>query len=80
MGNPRKTVIVSGASQGIGAGIVNAFVKVGMDVRFEAAPGEKLLDLQEMVDEGVRRAYQHEHNTLRASVQTESGSAPPPGW
>ncbi len=25
-------------------GIVNAFVKVGMDVRFEAAPGEKLLE------------------------------------
>ena len=36
-------------------GIVNAFVKVGMDVRFEAAPGEERKDLQQMVDEGVRR-------------------------
>ena len=27
-------------------GIVNAFVKVGMDVRFEAAPGEALPDMQ----------------------------------
>ena len=38
-------------------GIVNAFVKLGMDVRFVAAPGEEPKDLQEMVDEGVRRAY-----------------------
>ena len=38
-------------------GIVNAFVKLGMDVRFEAAPGEELLDLQQMIDAGVRRAY-----------------------
>src|ERR1700729_3712502 len=29
-------------------GIVNAFVKVGMEVRFEAAPGEELLDMQRM--------------------------------
>jgi fumarate hydratase class I len=52
-------------------GIVNAFVKVGMDVRFEAAPGEKLLDLQEMVDEGVRHAYLDPDNKLRASLQTD---------
>ncbi len=38
-------------------GIVNAFVKLGMDVRFEPGAGEEPLDLQEMVDEGVRRAY-----------------------
>ncbi len=49
-------------------GIVNAFVKLGMDVRFEAAPGEKALDLQEMVDEGVRRAYLDPDNKLRASI------------
>jgi fumarate hydratase class I len=48
-------------------GIVNAFVKVGMDVRFEPAPGEEL-DLQEMVDEGVRRAYLDPDNKLRASL------------
>jgi fumarate hydratase class I len=52
-------------------GIVNAFVKVGMDVRFEAAPGEKLLDLQEMVDAGVRRAYLDPDNKLRASLQAD---------
>ncbi len=32
------------------------------------APGEKLLDLQEMVDEGVRRAYLDPDNKLRASL------------
>src|SRR5579862_2033477 len=56
-------------------GIVNAFVKVGMDVRFEAAPGEKLLDLQEMVDEGVRRAYLDPDNKLRASLQADPAGA-----
>src|SRR5450631_200659 len=39
-------------------GIVTAFMKVGMDVRFEGpANGGPSLSLQEMVDEGVRRAY-----------------------
>src|SRR5579871_516135 len=52
-------------------GIVNAFVKVGMDVRFEPAPGEKLLSMQEMVDEGVRRAYMDPDNKLRASLQAD---------
>src|SRR5580693_6852322 len=32
MGNQRKTAIVTGASQGIGAGIVNEFVKRGFSV------------------------------------------------
>src|ERR1700677_403216 len=51
-------------------GIVNAFVKVGMDVRFEGpADGGPVLDLQEMVDEGVRRAYLDPDNKLRASIQ-----------
>jgi fumarate hydratase, class I len=49
-------------------GIVNAFVRLGMDVRFTAAPGESPLDLQQMVDEGVRRAYLDPDNKLRASV------------
>ncbi len=52
-------------------GIVNVFVKVGMDVRFEAAPGEKPLDLQKMADEGVRRAYLDPDNKLRASLQAD---------
>jgi fumarate hydratase, class I len=49
-------------------GVVNAFVKVGMDVRFEPAPGEVPMDLQQMVDEGVRRAYLDPDNKLRASM------------
>ena len=44
-------------------GIVNAFIKVGMDVRFETDRS-----LAELVDEGVRRAYADPDNTLRASV------------
>src|SRR4030095_8661959 len=44
-------------------GIVNVFLKVGMNVRFDTP-----LSLAELVDEGVRRAYQHPDNRLRASV------------
>ena len=44
-------------------GIVVAFVKVGMGVRWDAT-----LNLQQMVDEGVRRAYLDPDNTLRASI------------
>jgi fumarate hydratase class I len=52
-------------------GIVNAFVKVGMDARFEAGSGEEPKDLQQMVDEGVRRAYLDPDNKLRASIQAD---------
>src|SRR5579863_3142469 len=57
-------------------GIVNAFVKVGMDVRF-AGPdgGDPTLDLQQMVDEGVRRAYLDPDNKLRASLQSDPAGA-----
>jgi fumarate hydratase class I len=44
-------------------GIVNVFVKWGQDCRL--ASGRSL---QEVVDEGVRRAYTHPENKLRASV------------
>ena len=44
-------------------GIVNVFVKVGMDARFDARSS-----LVDMVNEGVRRAYLNPDNTLRASV------------
>jgi fumarate hydratase class I len=47
-------------------GIVVAFVKIGMDVRWEAGS-----DIVEMVNEGVRRAYSHPDNVLRASVITD---------
>jgi fumarate hydratase class I len=49
-------------------GIVTAFVKVGLDVRFESAPGEERKDIQQLVDEGVRRAYLDPDNKLRASI------------
>ena len=53
-------------------GIVNAFIKVGMDVQFERpAGGSPLVDLQEMVNEGVRRAYLDPDNKLRASIQAD---------
>ena len=56
-------------------GIVNAFVKVGMDVRFEPPPAKKPLDLQQMVDAGVRRAYLDPDNKLRASLQADPAGA-----
>src|SRR5271157_4012775 len=56
-------------------GIVNAFIKVGMDARFESAPGEERKDIQQMVDEGVRRAYLDPDNKLRASVLSDPAGA-----
>ena len=47
-------------------GIVIAFVKVGMTVRFETA-----LSLEGIVNEGVRRAYQLPENKLRASIVSD---------
>lgn len=44
-------------------GIAVVFLKVGMDVRWDAK-----MSVQEMVNEGVRRAYNHPDNKLRASV------------
>jgi fumarate hydratase class I len=44
-------------------GIVIANVKVGMDLRWRASRS-----LQAMIDEGVRRAYTHPDNVLRASI------------
>ncbi len=45
-------------------GIVNVFLKVGMDVRWDGFTGS----LDDAINEGVRRGYNHEGNTLRASV------------
>lgn len=47
-------------------GIVVAFVKVGMNVRFETG-----LSLEQMVNEGVRRAYLLPENKLRASIVSD---------
>ena len=52
-------------------GIVNVFLKVGMDVRwggFDAGVDGKPCSLDDAINEGVRRAYNHPDNTLRASV------------
>ena len=56
-------------------GIVNVFVKVGMEVHFEPAPGEAPKDMQQMVDEGVRRAYLDPDNKLRASLLADPAGA-----
>ena len=56
-------------------GIVTAFLKVGMDVRFEPAPGEQPMNIQQMVDEGVRRAYLDPDNKLRASILADPAGA-----
>jgi len=45
-------------------GIVNVFLKIGMDVRFEGFPGS----IEDAVNEGVTRGYLDPNNTLRASV------------
>ena len=45
-------------------GIVNVFLKVGMDVRWEGFSGS----LEDAVNEGVRRGYLNSDNVLRASV------------
>ena len=47
-------------------GIVNVFLSVGMDVRFESD-----LSLEDMINEGVRRAYNLPENVLRASVLSD---------
>lgn len=44
-------------------GIVTAFVKIGMQVQWDSD-----LTVQELVDEGVRRAYKNPDNPLRASI------------
>jgi fumarate hydratase class I len=45
-------------------GIVNVFLKVGMDVKFSGFIGS----LEDAINEGVRRGYNHADNMLRASI------------
>ena len=47
-------------------GIVNVFLKLGMNVRFEGFAADQ--SLEDAINEGVRRGYNHPDNTLRASV------------
>ncbi|MDT3735956.1 MAG: fumarate hydratase [Denitratisoma sp.] len=51
-------------------GIAVVFLKVGMNARWDAA-----MSVQEMVDEGVRRAYNNPDNKLRASVLLDPAGA-----
>lgn len=51
-------------------GIVTAFVQVGMDVRIEGT-----LSLDDMINEGVRRAYKNADNVLRASILSDPDGA-----
>jgi len=44
-------------------GIVTVFLTIGMDVKFEGD-----MSVEDMANEGVRRAYTHPDNVLRASV------------
>lgn len=47
-------------------GVVNVFLKVGMNVRFDTT-----LSLQALCDEGVRQGYLNPDNPLRASILTD---------
>jgi fumarate hydratase class I len=51
-------------------GIVTAFLRVGMDVAWDGD-----MSVGDMVNEGVRRAYQHPDNTLRASILADPDGA-----
>jgi fumarate hydratase class I len=51
-------------------GIVTVFLRVGMDLRWEGSMG-----VTDMINEGVRRAYMHPDNTLRASILEDPDGA-----
>ncbi len=51
-------------------GIVTVFLTIGMDVRFEGD-----MSVEDMANEGVRRAYLHPDNILRASVLDDPDGA-----
>lgn len=51
-------------------GIVTVFLKVGMNVKWDAK-----MNVTDMVNEGVRRAYTHPDNVLRASILADPAGA-----
>lgn len=51
-------------------GIVTVFVRIGMDVQWDAE-----LSVSDMINEGVRRAYTHPDNVLRASILADPAGA-----
>ena len=52
-------------------GIVTCFVRVGMNVRWDDAS----MSVTDMINEGVRRAYNHPDNKLRASILLDPAGA-----
>ena len=51
-------------------GIVTVFLNIGMNVRWDG-----WMSVEDMVNEGVRRAYKHPDNVLRASVLRDPAGA-----
>ena len=51
-------------------GIVTVFLKIGMNVQWESE-----MSVHDMVNEGVRRAYMHPDNVLRASILADPAGA-----
>jgi fumarate hydratase class I len=51
-------------------GIVTVFIRVGMDVQWDAD-----MSVADMINEGVRRAYNHPDNVLRASILSDPAGA-----
>ena len=52
-------------------GIVSVIMKIGMDVQWDADG----MSIEDMINEGVRRAYNHPDNKLRASVLADPDGA-----
>ncbi|MFT6274523.1 MAG: fumarate hydratase class I, partial [Halioglobus sp.] len=52
-------------------GIVTVFLKIGMSVSWDDAT----MSVSDMVNEGVRRAYTHPDNVLRASILEDPAGA-----
>ena len=51
-------------------GIVTVFIKIGMNVQWDAE-----MSVADMINEGVRRAYTHPDNVLRASILADPAGA-----
>ena len=51
-------------------GIVTVFLEIGMDVQWQSE-----MSVEEMINEGVRRAYTHPDNVLRPSILTDPAGA-----
>ncbi len=51
-------------------GIVTVFIKIGMDVQWDAQ-----MSVADMINEGVRRAYNDPDNKLRASIMSDPAGA-----